>query len=221
MVVRNGERYLSDAIRSIEAQTVPPREIILVDGDSNDRTVAIASRCALLRVIRQSGPTIGDAYNEGVAATRGELIGFLSYDDTWMPRKLELQIARLREAPPVDACVGLAERVIEPGDRPPPGFRSELLDAPRAARIPETLLVPRGTWQRVGPMRPECGTAGDTEWFARAQDMGVRFGIVEEVIVRKRVHGDSTAHNSRDASAIILRTARESVARKRAARTGQ
>ncbi|MGD0198627.1 MAG: glycosyltransferase [Solirubrobacteraceae bacterium] len=221
MVVRNGERHLEGALRSIEEQSVAPGEIVLIDGNSQDATPDIARRHPLVRVLQQRGPTISDAYNEGVAASTGELIAFLSYDDVWTPRKLELQVARLRAAPPVDGCIGLAQRVIDPGDEAPPGFRRELLDEPRAARIPETLLLRRRTWERVGPMRPDCGSGGDTEWFARAQDLGVVLGVVQEIVVRKRVHGDSTAHNAANTDAVLLRTVRESLLRKRAGGTAR
>lgn len=215
MVVRNGERFIADALRSIEAQTLAASEIVLVDGHSSDDTVAIARGCAGVRVTLQRGPTLSDAYNEGVAAARGELIAFLSYDDTWPPRKLEIQCARLRAEPPADACIGLVEHVIEPQDVAPSGFRRELLGAPRAARLMELLMLPRTTWERVGPMRPDCGTAGDVDWFARAGDLGVRFAVVPEVLLRKRVHGLSSAHTDRFNAGGILQALHDSVLRKR------
>ncbi len=217
MVVRNGARYLADALRSVDAQTLAAREIVVVDGHSSDETVAIASGYDSVRVTTQRGPTLSDAYNEGVEAARGELIAFLSYDDTWTPRKLELQSARLRAQPPADACVGLVEHVIEPEDSPPPGFRPELLAGPRAARLMELLVLPRRTWERVGPMRADCGTAGDVDWFSRAGDLGVRFAVVPELLLRKRVHALSSAHTDHYNQVGLLRAMHESVLRKREA----
>ena len=95
MAVRDGERYLAEALASVHAQTVAPLEVLLVDGGSRDATRAIAERHGA-RVLEQEGDTLADAYNTGIRAARGDVVAFLSHDDLWLPRKLELQLARAR-----------------------------------------------------------------------------------------------------------------------------
>ncbi len=216
MAVLNGADRLPQALASIREQTVPVDEIILVDGGSVDGTREIAAGAADVRLVDQDGPAIASAYNTGIREAAGTHVAFLAHDDLWLPRKLELQLARLGAPPPADAAVGHAQFVLEPGDEPPPGFRAELLDGPRPARIMETLLAPRAVFERVGPFRPEVSPADDTDWFARAQDLGVRVAVVPEVILRKRVHGASTAHTDAGTHAGLLSAMRESIARKRA-----
>jgi glycosyltransferase involved in cell wall biosynthesis len=216
MAVLNGADRLPQALASIREQTVPVDEIILVDGGSVDGTREIASGAADVRLVDQDGPAIASAYNTGIREAAGTHVAFLAHDDLWLPRKLELQLARLGASPPADAAVGHAQFVLEPGDVPPPGVRAELLDGPRPARIMETLLAPRAVFERVGPFRPEVSPADDTDWFARAQDLGVRVAVVPEVILRKRVHGASTAHTDAGTHAGLLGAMRESIARKRA-----
>lgn len=217
VAVRNGERRLASALASIHAQSRLPTEILVVDGGSTDRTREIARATPGVRLLRQRGRTLADAYNTGVEAARGEFVAFLSHDDEWLPRKLELQLSRLQGPLPADACVGLARFVLEPGDVPPPGFRPELLDGPRPARIMETLLVRRAVLDRVGRFWPTVSPADDLDWFARAQDLGVRVAVVDEVILRKRVHAGSTAHRHPNAVPGMLASLRASVLRKRAA----
>lgn len=217
MAVRNGAQRLADAVQSIRAQTTAMHEVVLIDGASTDGTRELAAHLGL-RVLAQRGSTLADAYTEGVAATSGTHIAFLSYDDRWLPRKTELQLARLAAEPGADAVVGLAHFVVEAGDTAPHGFRRELLDAPRPARIMETLLAPRATFERVGPFRAEVSPADDTDWFARAADLGLRVAIVDEVVLRKRVHARSNAHTEIDGThAGLLRLLRDSIERKRAA----
>ena len=79
----------------------------------------------------------------------------------------------------------------------------------------ETLLAPRATFERVGPLRPEVSPADDADWFARAQDLGVSVAVVPEVILRKRVHAASTAHTDAGTHAGLLSAMRDSIARKR------
>ena len=77
VVVRNGERYLADALHSIAAQTVEVCEIVVVDGRSEDATRQVAAGFPGVRLIAQQGPTLPDAYNEAVTVARGQLLAFL------------------------------------------------------------------------------------------------------------------------------------------------
>lgn len=81
------------ALRSALGQTRPPDEVVVVDDGSTDGTAAaVAELGDLVRLVRQaqSGPSA--ARNAGVAASSGEWLAFLDADDTWHPRKLELQL---------------------------------------------------------------------------------------------------------------------------------
>lgn len=214
MAVLDGARRLPEALASIRAQTIPAAEILLVDGGSTDATREIAIAAPDVRLVDQRGETLADAYNTGLDEARGTHVAFLAHDDVWLPRKTELQLALLAREPDAEAVVGLARFELSPGDAPPPGFRPELLRAPRPARIMETLLAPRGTFTRVGRFRADVSPADDADWFLRAADLGVRVAVVPQVILRKRVHVGSTAHTSPDMNAGLLRTLHRSIRRK-------
>lgn len=190
MAVRNGERYLSQALASVRQQTVAPLEVLVVDGDSTDATRELAAARGA-RVLAQDGDTLADAYNTGIEAARGDVVAFLSHDDVWLPRKLELQLACLAGA---DACVCHAEFFLD--GEPPPGFRPELLGAPRPVRVMEALAARRELFARVGGLRAEVSPADDVDWFARVHDAGVGVPVLPETLLRKRVHAASTAHTS-------------------------
>jgi len=99
MIVKNGERFLAQALDSVVAQTYRPLEIIVVDGQSCDRTAEIARSYPLVRYLLQETLGVANAYNQGVAAARGELIAFLSHDDVWAPEKIAKQAQYLLEHP--------------------------------------------------------------------------------------------------------------------------
>src|SRR5437773_3781756 len=91
----NYARYLPEAIDSALAQTHAPLEVIVVDDGSTDDTPRVLAVYGdRIRVIRQANRGPGAARNTGIAAARGEYVGFLDADDVWLPRKLELQMAR-------------------------------------------------------------------------------------------------------------------------------
>jgi glycosyltransferase involved in cell wall biosynthesis len=201
MAVRDGERYLAEALTSVHAQTVAPLEILLVDGDSTDATREIAA-AAGARVLSQRGDTLADAYNTGIEASRGDVVAFLSHDDLWMPRKLELQLSRLADA----------EAFLD--GEPPPGFRPELLRHARPVRIMEALAARRSLFDRVGGLRAEVSPADDVDWFARVQDAGVEVAVLPHTLLRKRVHAGSTAHTQ---PAPLTQLLRASIERRRIA----
>ena len=199
MAVRDGERYLAEALASVRAQTVQPLEIVLVDGHSTDATREIARGTA--RVVTQRGDTLADAYNTGIEESRGDVIAFLSHDDLWMPRKLELQLKHLANG---EACVCHAEFFLD--GEPPPGFRPELLRHARPVRIMEALAARRSLFDRVGGLRAEVSPADDVDWFARVQDAGVEVAVLPQTLLRKRVHAGSTAHTQPAPLTQLLRT---------------
>lgn len=214
MPVRNDAAFLQEALESIRSQTLAPAEVILVDGGSADGTRDIAERFGGVTLLAQRGPTLGDAYNEGVEAARHPLVAFHAGDDVWMPDKLERQVALL-ERTGARACVGLVDFFLD--GPPPPGFRHELLAGARVARIAETLLAQRSLFAEFGGWRSAAQDSGDVDWYARIQDAGIDVPAVDAVVLRKRVHAGSNAHTSASTTPGLLEAARASIARKRAA----
>ena len=73
----NSERTIRQCLRSLESNKV--REIIVVDGGSIDRTLALASRFPLVRIIPQTRP-LGRARELGWTEAKSEFVLFLDAD---------------------------------------------------------------------------------------------------------------------------------------------
>lgn len=71
----NEEVGIEATLKSLSRQTLPRSEyeIIVVDGNSGDRTREVAARIAD-RVILQTGRGVGGARNDGVAAAKGRIV---------------------------------------------------------------------------------------------------------------------------------------------------
>jgi glycosyltransferase involved in cell wall biosynthesis len=216
IAVRNGERFLGQAIESVLAQTHERHEIVVVDGRSTDRSREIALSYPGVRCAVEDARGFAHAWNVGLDATRGELIAILDSDDRWHPRKLEAQIELMRQ-PGIDYAITRMRFFLEPGHPPPRGFRPETLEGDHVAHMPSSILVRRGTFDEIGRFRTDFNVANDIDWFARLKDSGMRVGIVPEVLVFKRVHNANlslTAAGSFNRELLAL--LRESVARQRA-----
>ncbi|HTU12076.1 MAG TPA: glycosyltransferase [Allosphingosinicella sp.] len=213
MAVRNGERYLAEAIASIFGSHRRPLEILLVDGGSTDATVAIAAAQPLTRIVRQQGTGIADAYNLGIASARGDAIAFLSHDDLWADGKLDVQLAAMDADASLMLTVGLVRHVLV-GDAPP-GFRVDLLGRDVPGFIMETLVARREVFDALGGFDARLATAEDVDWFARAHDAGVRIALLPHRLLTKRIHGSNASLTDGKGTRHLLSALRASVGRKR------
>lgn len=216
IAVRNGERFLPEALADVERQTYPHREVIVVDGGSTDRSVEIA-RSFGARCVAESGNGFAHAWNVGMAAASGELIAILDSDDRWRDDKLERQVTALETDPRLDYLVTRVSFFLEPGLPLPRGFRPSLLEGDYVANMPSALLARRRVFETIGNFPAHYSVAGDIDWFARLKDSGLRGDVVQEVLVTKRVHDSNVSlFAGRNFNRELLRLLRDSVARQKA-----
>src|SRR5690606_9556637 len=93
-------RYIGEALRSVEAQTLREWECIVVDDASTDDTPAVVRdftvrdpRFRCVRLGRNRGVSV--ARNTGLREARGEYVQLLDADDLIAPGKLAVQAAYL------------------------------------------------------------------------------------------------------------------------------
>jgi teichuronic acid biosynthesis glycosyltransferase TuaG len=104
--VWNGEATLGQTVASVQAQTFPDWEMLLVDDGSTDGSRALAARIAAadprIRVLVQGAKTgAAAARNRAIRESRGRFIAFLDADDLWRPEKLACQVPVLRAGRPL------------------------------------------------------------------------------------------------------------------------
>lgn len=101
----NSTDTIGRALGSIAAQTLLPLEVVVVDDCSAPEeretlraleTESLPFPVRVLEQERNQGPAA--ARNRGWEAARGEWIAFLDSDDSWHPRRLELQARALAPA---------------------------------------------------------------------------------------------------------------------------
>ncbi len=117
IIVKDGERFLPDAIESVLAQTTPARELIVVDDGSTDETSTIIEDAITrteggpteIRVLRHPGGRnrgMSRSRNLGLANARGEWTTFLDHDDAMLPEKLAVLTDAMRRHPDAVAVIG-------------------------------------------------------------------------------------------------------------------
>lgn len=185
--VYNGERYLAEAIASALGQTHAPHEVIVIDDASTDGTAAVAQ--ADPRVIYDRLPVNGNtgvARNRGVELASGEWIAFLDADDTWNPDKLRMQLAH-SHANGWDMAFCHARQFISPDLPPEEAAKLRIPQEVIPAHVAGTMLIRRRDFLHIGLFKP-LQTGEFIEWYTRAHTFGFREGMIDDVLMFRRVH---------------------------------
>ncbi|MBK5229647.1 MAG: glycosyltransferase [Thermoleophilia bacterium] len=89
--VFNAVETLAETLASIAAQRYPRLEHVVVDAVSTDGTLELLraeERAGRIKLISEPDRGLSDAFNKGVAAATGDLIGWLNADDVYEPGAL-------------------------------------------------------------------------------------------------------------------------------------
>lgn len=101
MPVYNGARFVVEAVRSVQAQTVKDWELLVVDDASTDDSMTrlreLSENDSRVKIICRSHNSGSPATprNDALSRAEGEYIALLDQDDVWLPRKLEIQLRML------------------------------------------------------------------------------------------------------------------------------
>lgn len=132
--------YLEQAIASIQAQTLPTDDFVLVcDGPLNavlDTVIAkkqqeMGETLNVVRLAKNGG--LGNALNEGIRHCKNELVARMDSDDIAYQDRCEKQIAVFYAHPEVSVCSGIVEEFTSTPDvvdakRVPPEAHEEIVE---------------------------------------------------------------------------------------------
>jgi glycosyltransferase involved in cell wall biosynthesis len=186
--VRNGIKYLGEAIESVLGQACADIEVIVVDNGSTDGSQAVAeSFGAPVRMVHEARRGAAQARNFGVNLARGEYLAFLDADDVWAPGKLQRQMNELEARPDLDMVFTHGENFLSPELTEAQGNAVSFVAGAGPFILPSAMLARRESFTRVGPL-PNLREGEFIAWYGLAQSMGVRSEVIPETLLRRRVH---------------------------------
>lgn len=199
--VYNRTETIAEAINSVAVQSCSDLEYVVVDGNSNDGTEQVieSNTESIHKSIRESDSGIYDALNKGIAASTGDVIGFLHADDLFADNQVIERIQQKFQSGDFDAVYGdLTYVAFDDPDRIIRYWRSGDYSRRKFwfGWMPPhpTVYVRREIYEQFGSYRVNHGSAADYECMVRLMVKNqIRVGYVPQVAVKMRVGGESNA----------------------------
>ena len=172
----NQARFIEETILSVQGQTYPSVEHIVVDGGSTDGTLEILTRHAdAVTWISEPDRGQSDAINKGLGMARGEILAYLNSDDTYLPTALETAVATFAQHPAIVVVYGDSNIIDEDGRRLKPRAARpfDFADLLMGNYIPQTsTFFRREVLQTVGLFDVRLHYGMDYEYWLR---VGARY----------------------------------------------
>lgn len=190
----NAAKTIGQTLAAVLNQTVPPRDVVVIDDGSTDETATIASAFSdTVRVLRQDNMGCGAAFTRAVRQTMMPVIAAVDADDVWLPHKMERQLSVLAETGP-NTLIFARHRLFRHGS----GDHTSGPTRPGLTR--SDMVMTRDVFENVGDVIDPPGGRGEMiDWFARARELGFVFRNVDEVLVLRRIIPGSLSYG-RDAT---------------------
>lgn len=202
ITTHNYAQYVSDAIESVLAQTIPPAEVIVVDDGSTDNTLDVLAHYRQIKVITQENRGVAAARTVGISEATQPYVVCLDADDKLDPRYIETLLPAIRASRDVGIVYSNLTLFSDDGTERlsngfPPEFDWEAQSTPGNPPnncIPSAALFRREMWRRAGPHKQEYAPGEDAEFWTRGLSVGYKaIKVTNAGLIKYRVHGDSAS----------------------------
>jgi len=193
VAVKHPAEYLYSCLESLQAQTLPPKEVLLIETGGMPASLDLSGFNLNIKRIQQDGSGLAQAWNQGMTNAQGGHIAFLDSDDQWTRDCLSQHEMATKTDGYKGASVGNVEFKL--CNEVSSGFRKKLLNSSHLAYMPGCAVFSLKAIDEIGHFREDLGVATDIEWFARAREL-ISFIEIPATVLTKRVHSKNLSFRS-------------------------
>lgn len=203
----NHSKFLADAIASLETQTYPDWELIIVDDAStdleNDRVMEEARNRnpGKIKILKNETNinNISVSWNRALDMISGEYISFLDNDNRKRPDFIG-KMAKYLDEHEKDLAVGCYNQMIDAQGKSISGIHDAASRITRTSILEENkvdsgeLMVRRTAIERVGYFDERCLLSEDWDMIIRLVFTG-SIGVIPEALAEYRCHSENRMHS--------------------------
>ena len=201
----NYGQFLGEAIESVLNQTYKNIQLVVVDNESTDNSVLVASKYLdSITLIEKKHGGVSSARNLGMTMVGGDYVCFLDSDDTWAPEKLEMQlkVALATQADVVYSGVSLCDSKLSKEEELLPEYRGDcssyFFEHPTKAIILlgcSNAMISRAAIDKVGEFKSYLHFSADWDFFRRiCRTANIEFVPLPQINYRR--HSQSMSSGS-------------------------
>lgn len=199
-VCYNSEKTIEDTLKSVQSQTYPNIEYIIIDGLSKDRTNEIIKGYSDVVNVHVSEKDDGlyDAMNKGIRLATGDIIGILNSDDVFFDEFVIDKIVKEFENEMTDAIYSDLIYVSESNLNKPTRLYSSKIFNKKMIKfgimLPHpTFYVRKKYYKQFGLYKTDYRVAADFELLARFNSKGIKLVRLPFISVKMREGGISSS----------------------------
>jgi glycosyltransferase involved in cell wall biosynthesis len=169
----NQGAYVRETIESVLSQDYPNIEYWLIDGGSTDETISVVREYEAdprFHWVSERDRGQADAVNKGWSRCRGDILGWINSDDTYLPGAIRAQAQALREHPHIGVVYGDVVYT-DPQGKHGALYRTRDFNRRRFLHVSAlgqpSVFVRRSLVERHGPLDTSLHFALDFELFVR------------------------------------------------------
>ncbi len=201
----NGEKYLSEAIKSVLFQTYKNFEIIFWDNKSIDNSKSIYKNFNDKRLryfYSKTHTSLYEARNLAIRKSRGDFIAFLDVDDYWEKNKLYEQVKKLKNKKVdlvysnyfiLNQFTGLKKKAYN--KKLPKGIIFEKLLNEYFIGIGTVLMKREVFFKNKEVFNKKYNIIGDFDFFIRISKKFF-FACIQSPLLTYRIHNKNFSHNN-------------------------
>ncbi len=196
----NSEATIRDTLESVNAQTYPHIEHIIVDGNSKDNTLDLVKKYGkrVSLIISEPDKGIYDAMNKGIRAATGDVIGILNSDDFYATNSIIEKIVDTIKRTECDSLFGNLDFVAAKNPtkiirhwKSSPFIQGSFIKGWHPPH--PTFFVRRVIYEKYGGFDIAFEVSADFELMLRfLEKHKISTHFLDETIVKMRYGGEST-----------------------------